>query len=255
MPGAASVMIRAMPASHLTCEGCFNLRDLGGLPTARGRVVRRGAVVRGDAPDRLTAAGWEALYGHGVRTIVDLRNDDELLPDIAPRPAGIATVHLPLDGIEDEEFWARITTSPAFGTPLYYADHVARFPERSARVVAAIAHAKPGGVLFHCSRGRDRTGQIAMLLLALLGVPAEAICEDYALSAERLPPLYAARGEPDEGPELTAFLAERGTTAAGALRAVLEALDVEAALRAGGLTRADVSALRARLLTASPGPR
>jgi protein-tyrosine phosphatase len=213
--------------------------------------VRSGAVLRGDAPDSLTAAGWAALHAHGVRTIVDLRNDDEVGEDRAPRPPDVMTVHLPLDGIEDRAFWAEITSSPAFGTPLYYGPHVARFPDRSARVLAAIAQARPGGVLFHCSRGRDRTGQIAMLLLALLGVPAAAIAQDYASSEACLAPLYAARGEEDQGPTLAAFLAERGLTPASALHAALEAIDVAGALRAGGLTDADVAALRARLVVAS----
>ncbi|HYM57900.1 MAG TPA: tyrosine-protein phosphatase, partial [Solirubrobacteraceae bacterium] len=47
--------------------------------------------------------------------------------------------------------------------------HLDRFPERSAAVLSAIAGAKPGGVAFHCSGGKDRAGQITMLLLAIIG--------------------------------------------------------------------------------------
>ena len=43
-------------ARQLDWEGCFNVRDLGGLPTADGRETRRGELVRADAVDRLTAA-------------------------------------------------------------------------------------------------------------------------------------------------------------------------------------------------------
>ena len=143
--------------------------------------TRRGAVVRGDSPDRLSAAGWSALEAHGIRTIVDLRNDDER--EVGARPPGIDTLHLPLDG-EDARFWDRWATGPQFGTPLYYGPHLERFPERSARVIAAIASAPPGGVYVHCVGGRDRTGQVAMLLLALAGVAPEEIAADYALSAE-----------------------------------------------------------------------
>jgi protein-tyrosine phosphatase len=45
-----------------------------------------------------------------------------------------------------------------------------------------IAHARPGGVLFHCHAGKDRTGLIAAVLLAALGVPNEIIAQDYALT-------------------------------------------------------------------------
>ena len=32
-------------------------------------------------------------------------------------------------------------------------------PQRAAAVVAAIAHAEPGGVLVHCAAGLDRAGR------------------------------------------------------------------------------------------------
>jgi protein-tyrosine phosphatase len=236
------------PDRHLEWEGCFNVRDLGGLPAAGGRQTRWGAAVRADALDGLTEAGWAALVTHGVRTVIDLRNTDERGEDAAPRPAAVSTVHVPLDATEDREFWAVWESGPQFGTPLYYGPHLERFPERSAAVVAAVADAPPGGVAFHCGGGRDRAGQIAMLLLALAGVPADVIAADYALSAQRLSSRYAAHREPDQGPVLTAFLGERGTTAEAEIVALVESLDVEARLRAGGLTGAQADAVRDRLL-------
>jgi protein-tyrosine phosphatase len=233
---------------HLDWEGCFNVRDLGGLRTSDGRETRWGAVVRADALDGLTAAGWAAVCEHGVRTIIDLRNDDERGPDAAPRPATVTTIHMPLDATEDREFWSVWGSGPQFGTPLYYRPHLERFPERSAAVVAAIARAEPGAVAFHCGGGRDRAGQIAMLVLALAGVNAEDIAADYALSAERLRARYAAHGEIDQGPLLEAFLTAKGTTTRDVIIATLASLDVEAHLRAAGLTAQDLDALRGRLI-------
>jgi protein tyrosine/serine phosphatase len=228
---------------HLDWEGCFNVRDLGGLPLAGGGVTRWGAVVRADSLDDLTEAGWEALLAHGVRTVVDLRNPDERRYDSPPVPV----VHVPLDAAEDREFWDVWENGPQFGTPLYYGPHLERHPERSAAAVAAIADAPPGGVAFHCGGGRDRAGQIAALVLSLVGVPVEAIVADYALSDERLTARYAARGEEEQGPLLAGYLAEQGTTAGAVLAGLLAEVDVEATLRAGGLTGAQVDALRARL--------
>jgi hypothetical protein len=238
----------AAPERHLAWEGCFNVRDLGGLPAAGGRVTRRGAVVRADRLDELTEAGWAALVEHGVRTVVDLRNEEERGADAAPRPGCVTTVHVPLDGTEDREFWSVWQNGPQFGTPLYYGPHLERLPERSAAAIAAIARAQPGGVAFHCAGGRDRAGQVAMLVLALVGVAPADIAADYALSDERLRARYAARGEDDQGPALAAFLAERGTTAGEVIAELLAGVDVEARLRAAGLTEADVAALRRRLL-------
>ena len=172
---------------HLTWDGCANVRDLGGLRTRDGRAIRSGALVRADALDRLSAAGWAALEAHGVRTVIDLRNDDELGTDAAPRPAGLTTLHLPLDGVEDTEFWQDWHGRPEFGTPLYYRPFLDHFPERTAAVLTAIARAEPGGIAVHCGIGRDRTGLITILLLALVGVDLDGITADYALSEPRVP--------------------------------------------------------------------
>ncbi|HEY1275431.1 MAG TPA: tyrosine-protein phosphatase [Thermoleophilaceae bacterium] len=232
---------------HLEWDGCRNVRDLGGLPAADGHETRRGALVRADAVDCLSAHGWEALEAHGVRTVVDLREPDEVGADTAPRPAGITTVHVPLDGADDDGFWSgQWANGPQFATPLYYGPHIDRFPERSARAVSAIARAEPGGVLFHCGRGRDRSGQVAMLVLALVGVADEDIAADYDLSAGRLAPHF-----PEECREVDEYLAGRGTTAPEVLLETLSSLDAEAQMRAGGMTDEELEALRARLLTTS----
>ena len=73
----------------LNWDGCFNVRDLGGLPTVDGRCTRWGAVVRGDSLDCLSARGWHQLEAHGVRAVIDLRNEDEWGEDVAAE-AGLA---------------------------------------------------------------------------------------------------------------------------------------------------------------------
>jgi protein-tyrosine phosphatase len=238
---------------HLDWPGCFNVRDLGGLPTAGGRETRRGAVVRADSLERLTEAGWAALLEHGVRTIVDLRNDSERGEDHARRPDEIDTINLPLNPDRYRQLKPVPQRGPEFRTPLYYRAHLQRFPELSAAVLSAIAQARPGGVAFHCVAGRDRSGQTAMVVLALAGVAGEQIAEDYALTRDRLSPAFATLGMEDEGPVIDAFLTERGTTASEIILATLSSLDVETQLRAGGLTEDDLQALRARLLSEAPG--
>jgi protein-tyrosine phosphatase len=235
------------PTRHLDWDGCFNVRDLGGLATVDGRRTRWGAIVRGDSLSCLSARGWEQLEAHGVRTVIDLRNEDEWGEDAAVRPSAIETVRIPLDETSDREFWDDWESGPQFATPLYYGPHLHRFPARSAEVVAALAQAPPGGLAFHCAGGRDRAGQVAILVLALVGVAAEEIVADYLLSHERLPALYESRGEEDQAPLLEAFLRERGTSAATEIGRLLES-DLEAILSEGGLRLEDVAALRTRLL-------
>ncbi|MFG3440012.1 tyrosine-protein phosphatase [Nonomuraea sp. NPDC047897] len=112
----------------------------------------------------------------------------------------------------------------------------------------AVAHAQPGGVLFHCGLGRDRTGLIAMLLLALSGVGGDDIASDYELSADRLPALFAAWEMDDQTEAIRDILARKNTTARAALIDTLDGLDVESHLRAAGLGESDISALRGRLI-------
>lgn len=152
-----------------------------------GHTTRRRAVIRSDSLDRLTRDGWGALEEYGVRTIIDLRNDVER--EAEPYTCGLSVVHVPIEDDTDEEVierWrpsARPTTTapPSRGGP-----HAPSLPREVAR-------AGPGAVVVHCGRGRDRTGLVAMLLLALAGVDPDDIGDDYELSASRLPPLDVDR--------------------------------------------------------------
>ena len=117
-------------------------------------------------------------------------------------------------------------------------------------MLRAIADATEGGVAYHCGGGRDRVGQITMLLLALAGVAHEDIAADYALSAGRLTTRAAATGEEDQEPALSAYLAAQGTTATAVLLETLAGFDVRARLADAGLTERHVSRLRRRLLDA-----
>jgi protein-tyrosine phosphatase len=234
---------------HLEWDGCFNVRDLGGLPTVDGGQTAWRAVVRADSLSMLTARGWEQAAAYGIRTVIDLRNEDERGEDVAPRPAAIRTISAPLDEIDAQDFWEGAwEDGPQFATPLYYGPHLESFPARSAEVIAALANAGPGGVAFHCVGGRDRSGQIAMLVLALAGVGPRDIAADYALSSERLRTLYRERGEADQGPVLEAFLRERGTTAGELIVKIVETADFEAKLAEGGVGESDIRSLRNRLL-------
>jgi protein-tyrosine phosphatase len=174
--------------------------------------------------DRLTPAGWEALRAHGVRTIIDLRNDDERVETAG----GVETIHIPLDRLdEDPDFWVDWMNGPQFATPLYYGPFMERFPDRIEEVLDAIEQAPPGGVLFHCVGGRDRTGLVAIAALTAAGVPPDVIADDYALAAERAHTHDAIFEE---------FLAEQGTSSRELVTDLVATLDL------------DRPALRARLV-------
>ena len=219
----------------LVWEGCINVRDLGGLKAGDGRVTRWGAVVRSDTPSRLSAAGWSALQAHGIRTIIALRTAgmQEDAVDAAPRPTDLTTLQAPIEDISNKAFVQQWASSDLWSTPLYYIDALKCWPELHAAAVTAIARAEPGGVLIHCRRGHDRTGIMTLLLLTLVGVATEDIIADYELSID---------------PEREELLRAEHTTTREVLLNTLAWLDTEAYLRSGGLSQADLDAVRERLL-------
>lgn len=149
--------------------------------TWAGWQVRPGAVVRMEAPRRLSEAGWASAWAYVVRTVVDLRDAGEREPDRAPRPAGITTVHVPQDpvGTPFYERWKKIDN---LASPLYFPAMLAEHPERVIAAVRAIATAVLGCVVFHCAGGKDRTGLVALVLLTLAAATPEEIIADYLLT-------------------------------------------------------------------------
>lgn len=185
----------------LDWQACYNVRDVGGLATPDGH-TRRGALVRSDVLARLTPAGQQKLLQHGVHTIVDIRTPDEVARDWDSYPfrkdglgetreRDVVYLNVPFTLGRDERAWEEISA----------AYHAARSREELNRIdldanrygigaiVNAIAGAGKGGVLVHCHAGKDRTGLVVALVLALVGVADGDIADDYALTAINIEPL------------------------------------------------------------------
>jgi protein tyrosine/serine phosphatase len=235
----------------LDWDGCFNVRDLGGLPLEDGGETRRGVLVRSDNVRKLSDEGWRSLEAHGIERIVDLRWPEELADD-PPRDVHLEVVHVSLLGTYDPNFEdtpdlkAFMAAEDAAG---YWAASYSAMLERHkaevARALAAVADAE-GPVCFHCAGGKDRTGIVAALVLRLAGVPVEEVAADYALTFELL-----AR-EPRPGPPRPARWAFMQNTPPEAMALALDHLEqtyggVAGYVRACGLDDARSERLRASL--------
>ncbi len=243
---------------HLTWDGCFNVRDLGGHETEDGRLTRFSRVIRADSVRRLSDEGWRALRDYGVHTVVDLRFQVELDED-SPHDLDLEIVHLSLFGEPDDARWAELdalgtaTGDSAGFTRVIYLAVLEEHRANVAAAVAAVGGAVPGGVVVHCHAGKDRTGIVSALLLRLAGVPIDDVAADYALSEHNL----AERNEEwiaRAGDELEREYRRRVcATPADGMQAILEEIDrrygdIAAYLRAGGAADDDLAAARARLL-------
>jgi protein-tyrosine phosphatase len=240
----------------LVWDGCLNVRDLGGHRTEDGGETRYGAVVRADSLHQLTDEGWQAVVDYGIRTVVDLRMDEEREGD-PPAGAPVDVVHVSLfddDKAVFEEVEAAAEGAPdvASATREVYLLFLEHFKVNVATAIRAVATAPEGGVVVHCMGGKDRTGLVTALLLELAGVDDEQIAADYALSEERLRPrheLWFAEAETDAERERLLRIAQ---TPASSIAGVLAELarrygSVEGYLRSAGLSAEALALARARL--------
>ncbi|MGW6281904.1 tyrosine-protein phosphatase [Kribbella sp. NPDC055071] len=230
----------------LDWPGCRNARDVGGLPTADGRTIRAGVLIRSESLQYLTPEGVEAVRRSPVTRILDLRGDDEVA--IAPT-AFTGTPLAVRQALQDP-------ADPEHGQATIVAACIVmldRRPELFAAAVKAIADEPEGAVVVHCHGGKDRTGMVVALALSVAGVPEDVIVADYFLTQSRLAPWLEEQlaAEPDVSrhPEMIEFR----DTRAESLVAILRHLDEkyggpEAYLRHGGLTTEDLDRLRDRLV-------
>lgn len=242
----------------LRWPGCSNARDLGDLPTHDGARIRRGALLRSGTHDGLTEAGIAAVRACGVGRIVDLRSP----PECALRPSPFAGTELyhnaSLLDLADERGLAAYAAAQDPGAAS--AVLLEWFGHLVGAAVAALADAPGGAVVVHCHAGKDRTGLVVALALAVAGVAPAVIAEDYALSDAQLEELYAQEIAAAPDPEVCERMRAFHTSQPETILAVLRELEdryggVDAYLAERGLTDEAGVRLRARLRdeTGAPG--
>ncbi|MGK5443947.1 tyrosine-protein phosphatase [Micromonospora sp. URMC 105] len=229
----------------------FNFRDVGGYPGHDGRTVRWGRLYRSDSPHRIDGADRDAFAALGVRTVIDLRRPSEVERDgRVPELDGLAYRHIHPEHVD----WGENPYQHDTDLARYLADRYAALAETGAaglaEAVGVIADESNAPVLVHCVAGKDRTGLVCGLTLAVLGVPDAEIATDYALSteaAERFQAWFASTGHqfPPGLPPLTTP-AEAMTLFLTELR--LRHGSVEGYLRHAGVTEEQLTALRTHLL-------
>jgi protein-tyrosine phosphatase len=163
----------APPERILRWDGCVNVRDLGGLPLARGGETAYRAVVRADWLPGLSETGRRALVDYGVTLVVDLRSERDDDEQSLPVPVQSE----PMDPREVPVAWDWPSMREAY---LGLAD---RYRGALARALTALGDAEPPAAI-HCAGGRDRTGIACGMALWLAGVEPDAIAADHALSDE-----------------------------------------------------------------------
>jgi protein-tyrosine phosphatase len=169
-------------------HGLPNFRDCGGLQSRYGGRVRTDQLYRAGSLFGARAQEIERLLQFDFALIADLRYAGERTDEPSPWPseysariffhAGDRAAEAPhmaplRSGLMDEalvekiylQFYRDLPFDPLY-RPLF------------GRVLGTLANLH-GRALIHCSAGKDRTGGLVALIQHALGVPQDAILEDY----------------------------------------------------------------------------
>jgi protein-tyrosine phosphatase len=168
---------------HIEFERLHNFRDVGGYRTADGRTIRWGRLYRSDSLGKLRDADWERFLTLGVRTVIDLRYPDEIAGSgRVPDADGLVYHNL---SVEHRPYY-QAGLAQDVEVVRYLADRFAEVTvdgvHELRQVLEVIASQDSAPVAVHCAAGKDRTGIVSALVLALLGVSDEDIVADFALT-------------------------------------------------------------------------
>ena len=169
---------------HISLEKAHNLRDLGGYPTADGRMTKWGVLYRSDSLAVLTEQDWAVLQKRNVKTVIDLRSSGEAASAPIRTPDGVECLHFSLMKELDGNVQSASMETILQSMKLDYVKTLYGNPSCASEIMNTInERVENGAIVFLCSAGKDRTGIIAALSLYLCGVAREDIIADYIVSA------------------------------------------------------------------------
>ena len=249
-------------------EGAANARDLGGLPLTDGGDTARGVLLRADNLQELTPGDVRRLVDElGVRLVVDLRTGVEVElegPGPLVRDGRAEVRHRSLYPEAGERTdidvgtvfpWRAGAAGEDASEPPAVRAYLGYLRDRPDSIVAALRDAAnaTGATILHCAAGKDRTGVVAALALAVAGVQRDAIVADFVATGG---PARAARrpaaGVATYGDDLRGRTLDSHRPRAATMERFFAVLDERHGGPAGWLTRhgfgaGDAAALRERL--------
>ncbi|MFD5640020.1 tyrosine-protein phosphatase [Streptomyces sp. NPDC127077] len=164
-------------------DGAVNFRDAGGYRTSDGHWVKMGEIYRSDALNKLSDADLAKLRRLGIHAVYDLRMASERssAPDRVPSGASYTVA----DVLAGSSTLTAMPATEAEAVEMMVDGEkfmVSGDTARAAYTTVYAGAADGGGVLYHCTAGKDRTGWSSAALLTALGVPRSTVTNDYLAS-------------------------------------------------------------------------
>lgn len=163
----------------------INFRDLGGFYAADDKVIRWNSLYRSDKFEGTTQKEWDLMKENGIKVIMDLRSAEEIekSPDGCPPDFEYICYPLIEYNLSFENISSPAMQAFALKVSEGYKNIIMEHGENLAHIINLISdNIEKGGVVFHCTSGKDRTGVVASLLYYILGAAEEDIIADYQTS-------------------------------------------------------------------------
>lgn len=184
---APESLIVPSEAAFIAIEGVVNMRDIGGMTTSDNRRVRRGMVYRSAHLSYITPTGKAAFLALQPRLICDLRSEEEIMNDPDPHFEGVRyeILNIVTENDKTKRLWL-LLFNPKKLQGLLPQLYIHVILEENAPVIGRLMRLLLDEANYpvdiHCTAGKDRTGVVVALILALLGVPEDQIIADYTQS-------------------------------------------------------------------------
>ena len=209
---------------QIRTESVYNLRDLGGWAGQAG-TVKYGVIYRSGHFDSITDTDKAIM-----RNVLEIKEDIDL------RSAS--------DAGAESKLGADIIFLDA-PTAGYTADF-SRIAQLKSIFTDIFARAAAGeAVVFHCAAGADRTGTIAYIVLALLGVSQSDIDKDYEITTMSFSNTQSHRTSDSYKSMVTGYIA-------GLAGSTLQEKMVRYFINSLGFSTSEVNAFIADMLTGTP---
>lgn len=176
---------------RITMDNCPNLRHLGGYQSRTGGKVKHNRLFRSGSLANLSDLDMERLESLDLSVVIDFRRESEIHhnPNRLPEPLMARQKQLCITpGSLIDAFGKQSADSMSQHMIQINKSLVLEHRAPYSTFLNELLDLSDGGILFHCTAGKDRTGFAAALILMALEVPREVIIEDYLLTAEYFVP-------------------------------------------------------------------